>query len=436
MGALVTELARAVAAAGGRAYEVGGTVRDRLLGRTAKDEDLEVYGLSPGALEAVIARFGTVRRVGARLGVYVLRGVEVALPQGPGGVEDPHLTPEQAARRRDLTINALLRDPLSGEILDFHGGRADLQRGVLRPVAAATFVEDPLRLLRVVRLHAGLGFRIHPTTAALCRGLSLQGVAWERIGQELAAWLVRAPSPERGLDALLYTGAERQFPALYALRGCPVGPGWAAGADAWSLTRAVLAAAGARRTGERERDWPLMLAALLQAVGRPGVTRHCGGAWRAPGAAGAAAARVLPWLHRVDRSQVVARPVRALVAEQASIDALAATGAGAPAYRRLAARVDSDLLLRLAEALHAARHGDRAPYAAAERARTRWLAEDLLGRAPTPLLQGRDVQALGVAPGPAIGRWLEAAFQAQLDGAFTPPRPGAAAAIAAPPPQW
>jgi tRNA nucleotidyltransferase (CCA-adding enzyme) len=351
--------------------------------------------------------------------VYVLRGVEVALPQGPGGVEDPHLPPEQAARRRDLTINALLRDPLSGEILDFHGGRADLERGVLRHVAAATFVEDPLRLLRVVRLHAGLGFRIHPPTAALCRGLSLDGVAWERIGQELAAWLVRAPSPERGLDALLYTGAERQFPALHALRGCPVGPGWVAGADAWSLTRAVLAAAGARRTGERERDWPLMVAALLQAVGRPGVTRHRGGVWLAPGAAGAAAARVPPWLHRVDRSQAVARQARALVAEQASIDTLAASGAGYPAYRRLATRVDSDLLLRLAEALHVARHGAQAPYAAGERARAHWMAEDLLGRAPAPLLQGRDVQALGVPPGPAIGRWLEAAFQAQLDGAFT-----------------
>jgi tRNA nucleotidyltransferase (CCA-adding enzyme) len=419
MSQFATAFARGVAAVGGRALEVGGTVRDRLLGRAGKDLDLEVYGLEPDRLEAVIAKLGPVRKVGARLGVYVLHGTEIALPQGPGGVEDPHLTPEQASRRRDLTVNALMRDPLSGELLDFQGGRADLAARRLRHVEAATFVEDPLRLLRVVRLHAELGFRIAPETAALCRRLSLAGIAWERIGQELGSWLLRAEYPERGMDALVYTGAERHFPALRRLLGCPVPPETRGSADAWALTRAVLAGAGQRRSGERGRDWPLMLAALLQATGRPDTTRwRAEQGWTAPGAAAVAAARVPLWLQGVDQAQTVERTVRRLVAEQEAVDRLAAVEAGPAAYRRLALAVDSDLLLRLAEARHAAFAGSGAPYGAGLRARGIWQAEDLLGKAPKPRLQGRDVQALGVAAGPEIGRWLERAFQAQLDGEF------------------
>ncbi|MFP4616047.1 MAG: CCA tRNA nucleotidyltransferase [Thiohalospira sp.] len=414
MSELIGGLADAVHAAGGRALEAGGAVRDRLLGRPPRDVDLEVYGLEPPDLEAVIARFGSVRRVGARQGVYVLRGMEIALPQGPGGVEDPHLPPEWATCRRDLTINALLRDPRTGEILDFHDGRGDLRRGLLRHVDPATFGEDPLRLLRVVRLHAELELRIHPRTAALCRRLALGGVAWERIGQELERWLLGARHPGKGLDALIYTGAERHFPHLVRLLGCPD----AAADSAWGRTRAALEAAAGERVGERERDWPLMLGALLAGAGRPDATLRRGGRLRTPGHAAVAAARAPLFLHGVDRNRHRTRTVTALVREQATIARLAAEGAGASAYRRLAARVDSDLLLRLSSALHRAGHGPAAGFPAGERARERWEAEDLLGKRPEPILQGRDLAELGVEPGPAMGEWLEAAFQAQLDGAF------------------
>ncbi|MFA9459976.1 CCA tRNA nucleotidyltransferase [Thiohalorhabdus methylotrophus] len=412
------QFAEAVHGAGGRALEAGGAVRDRLLSRPHRDVDLEVYGLEAPELEAVIARFGRVRRVGARLGVYVLKGVEVALPQGPDGVEDPRLTPERAARRRDLTINALLRDPRTGEILDFHHGREDLARRRLRHVDPDTFAEDPLRVLRVARLHAELGFRIDPATAALCRRLSLHGVAWERIGQELERWLLGASRPGRGMDGLLYTGAERHFPFLAALLGCPVA-GTGAGADAWARTRAVLDAAARRRVEERERDWPLMLAALLQSLGRPDATfRHPGRAPTAPGHAAVAAGKAALWLRGVDRGQRRARTVRALLREQGAVNALAAARAGRPDYRRLACRVDTDLLLRLAEALHEAEAPGSSGYPAGEQARAIWSAEGLLGRAPEPLLAGRDLQALGVPAGPGLGRWLETAFEAQLDGQF------------------
>ncbi|HKJ71783.1 MAG TPA: CCA tRNA nucleotidyltransferase [Gammaproteobacteria bacterium] len=412
---LVAAFARAVAAAGGRALEAGGAVRDRLLGRPARDTDLEVYGLDAAALEAVVGRFGPVRRVGARLGVYVLKGMEIALPQAPGGVEDPRLSPEAASRRRDLTVNALLRDPLTGDILDFHGGRADLAAGRLRLVDAATFAEDPLRVLRVVRLHAELAFAVDPATAAVCRGLDPTAAAWERVGGEVERWLLAAPHPGKGLDALVYTGAERRFPHLARLLDCPA-PG---ADDAWALTRAALEEAAAERCGERGRDWPLMLAALLAAAGRPDVTRRVAGGLRAPAHAAAAAARVPLFLHGVDRSADRKRTVAALVRAQEAVAGLAAAGAELPAYRRLARCVDSDLLLRLSRALHRAEHGGEAAFPAGERARTIWEREDLLGKAPEPILQGRDLAQLGIEPGPGMGEWLEAAFEAQLDGAFS-----------------
>lgn len=424
---VTVEFARAIQGAGGRVLEAGGAVRDRLLGRPPRDADLEVYGLPPDALEQVIARFGPVHKVGARLGVYVLRGVEIALPQGPGGVEDPFLPPEQAARRRDLTVNALLRDPLSGEMLDFFGGERDLDRRRLRHVDPQTFAEDPLRLLRVVRLHAELGFAVEPSTAALCRGLTLAGAAWERIGRELERWLLGALRPGRGLDALIYCGAEREFPGLRRLLGCPMPPGW--DADAWGQTRAVLNTAAARCPGERSRDWPLMLAALLQSGGRPDVTRLRAGRTRSPGHAGVAATRVPLFLGGVDQGRALARTVAALVETQGAVEGLAARGAGRPAYRRLARAVDSDLLLRLAGAIHAGRRGEGSPFPAGEVARAIWREEDLLGKAPRPLLRGGDLAGLGVEPGPAMGRWLEAAFQAQLDGAFAD-REGARAWLA------
>ena len=412
--AFVAAFAEAVAAGGGRALEVGGAVRDRWLGRSPKDTDLEVYGLDTASLEAVIARFGPVRKVGARLGVYLLRGVEIALPQGPGGGEDPFLAPSEAARRRDLTVNALLRDPLTGTLEDPFDGRADLAAGRLRHVDPTTFGDDPLRLLRLVRLHAELGFRIDPATAGLARQLTLDAVAWQRVGQELERWLVHAPQPERGLDALIYTGAERHFLTLRGLRGCPM-PG---GGDAWARTRAVLADVATRRIGDRDRDWPLMLAALLHATGRPAVTRNRRGRMEAPGQAQAAASRVVPFLYGVDRGRDLARSVTVLVREQEAVERLAAEGAGMSAYRRLARRVDTDLLLRLAAAIHTAWPGDDAGFPAGERAEALLAGEGLRGRSPEPILGGRDAADLGVPSGPAMGQWLERAFQAQMDGAF------------------
>src|SRR5438552_1202351 len=158
----VLALARAVRDAGGRALLVGGCVRDELMGQQPKDWDLEVYGIAPARLRELLDRFGSVNVVGEAFTVYKLGAdLDISLPRrerktGRGHraffVEgDPGMTVEEAAARRDFTINAILQDPLTGEIIDPFQGRVDLKAKTLRALSPETFPEDSLRVLRAAR---------------------------------------------------------------------------------------------------------------------------------------------------------------------------------------------------------------------------------------------------------------------------------------------
>ncbi|HVF92554.1 MAG TPA: hypothetical protein VNH22_20975, partial [Blastocatellia bacterium] len=168
----VLVICEAVREAGGKAMLVGGSVRDHLLGIESKDYDIEVYGLEPARLRRVLDRVATVNTVGEHFAVYKLAfgsdserfEIDVSLPRresrsgrGHRGfiIEgDPSMSFEEAARRRDFTVNAILLDPLAGEVIDPFGGRADLERRLLRAVAPETFIEDSLRVLRAVQFAA------------------------------------------------------------------------------------------------------------------------------------------------------------------------------------------------------------------------------------------------------------------------------------------
>src|SRR3954469_19330011 len=176
----VLAIATAVREQGGRALIVGGWVRDRLLGLPEGDNpnvDLEVFGLPGDRLRAVLETFGRVEAVGESFQVYKVGGIDVSLPRrdskagrGHKGfivTGDPEMSIAEAARRRDFTINAISQDPLTGEYFDPFGGRADLDRRLLRVVDPATFADDSLRVLRGIQFAARLGFTLEPSTAAL-----------------------------------------------------------------------------------------------------------------------------------------------------------------------------------------------------------------------------------------------------------------------------
>ena len=197
----VAAIARAVREAGGRALLVGGCVRDLIMELEPKDWDVEVYGVEPAKLRSLLDEFGPVNVVGEAFTVYKLGpDLDVSLPRrerklGRGHrafvIEgDPSMTFEDAARRRDFTVNAVLQDPLTGEIIDPFGGQEDIKNTKLRAVSAATFAEDSLRVLRAAQLGARFKFDVEPETVALCRAIDLSDLPAERIWGEMEKLLV------------------------------------------------------------------------------------------------------------------------------------------------------------------------------------------------------------------------------------------------------
>ena len=205
------EMARKIAleaeGAGGRAYFVGGFVRDALLKKENKDIDLEIHGLPYEELKRLLGRLGTPLTFGASFGVFALRGydLDIALPRkekatGRGHKDfeiftDPFIGPEKAASRRDFTINAMLQDVLSGELLDFFGGKEDLEKGIIRHVMEESFVEDPLRVLRAAQFSARFGFSVCEETVELCSKMELSALSRERVLEELKKALLKAEKP-------------------------------------------------------------------------------------------------------------------------------------------------------------------------------------------------------------------------------------------------
>jgi tRNA nucleotidyltransferase (CCA-adding enzyme) len=234
----VIELAKSVKAARGRAMLVGGCVRDELIGARSKDWDVEVYNLEPDTLRGLIDSLGPVSVVGEAFAVYKLGDdLDVSIPRRDrkttGGhrgfvVEgDPSMSFEEACRRRDFTINAILQDPLTGEIVDPFDGRGDIERRLIRLVSRQSFAEDSLRVLRAAQFAARLEFDIDPETARACREIDVTDLPKERIWGEIEKLLLRSKRPSIGLRWLYDLGVARQlFPELQSLIGVPQEPEW------------------------------------------------------------------------------------------------------------------------------------------------------------------------------------------------------------------
>lgn len=433
----------AVRAQGGRPLIVGGAVRDALLGRPVKDFDVEVFGLAPDDLQRALEPLGHVDAVGQAFTVLKVNGLEgvdgpvdVSVPRrdskvGPGhrGIAvagDPRLSIEDAARRRDFTLNALLFDPLTGEVLDPHGGRADLAARVLRAVDPATFVEDPLRALRAVQLAARFELTVDPATAGLCRAMPLEELPAERVWGEMEKLLLQARRPSLGLALMRAWGfLPRLLPELVALEGTPQDPEWHPEGDVWVHTlQAVDQAARLIADLDRPRALAVMLGTLCHDLGKPATTAFEEGRWRSRGHEEAGTAPTEALLDRLGlftlqgydlRAQVVALVAQHLKPGQL-YEARARVGDGA--IRRLAGKCEPDLLARVARADCLGRAPGRFEPLAMDWFLERVRALDVAHRPPAPLLLGRDLLALGVPPGPDVGRLLRALYERQLDGEF------------------
>jgi tRNA nucleotidyltransferase (CCA-adding enzyme) len=425
-------VARAVHLAGGRALVVGGWVRDRLMDRPSLDLDLEVYGLDAGPLRDLLARFGPVNAVGESFTVYKVAGLDVALPRresktgrGHRGFEvigDPRLSVGEAARRRDFTINAIAWDPLTDEYLDPFDGQSDLARRLLRVVDPDTFPDDSLRVLRALQLVARFDLTVEPATGDICRGIPLDDLPAERVWGEMEKLLLQARRPSLGLalaESLLVL--EKLFPECAALVGCPQEPDWHPEGDVWTHTLLVVDEMRARIDDlDRPRQVALMVGAIAHDFGKPATTALIEGRIRSFNHEEAGVAPALSFLDRLNLHSLdgydARRQVVGLVAHHLKPGMWhKAPSVGDGAFRRLAQKVDLELLARLAEADCRGRTGTFDCSAMGwflERAR----ALGVEHAAPAPLLLGRHVLALGLGPGPGVGAILKAVYERQLDG--------------------
>ena len=199
--ALACDIADAIRHEGGRALVVGGFVRDRLLGHASKDLDLEVFGVPEEGLAGVLARFGRVEPVGQSFPVYKVGAIDVALPRresktgrGHKGFTvtgDPDMTFDEAARRRDFTINAIGWDPLTNEYLDPPVVATISIAACFASSIRETFGDDSLRVLRALQFAARFDLTLDPATFELCRTIPLDDLPAERIWGEIEKLLCR-----------------------------------------------------------------------------------------------------------------------------------------------------------------------------------------------------------------------------------------------------
>ena len=434
------DIAQLVKNAGGRALLVGGCVRDELLGCECDDIDIECFGIEPDVLIKELSSRYELDLVGASFGVIKLlrENVDVALPRretklglGHRAFEtecDPSLSVRDAAARRDFTINAIYKDPLTGEFVDPWGGKDDLEKRILRHVSPH-FSEDPLRVLRGMQFVARFGLEAAAETIEICRAMAIENLARERLFEEWAKLLLKGKKISKGLEFLRATGWVKCYPELERLIGCEQDPNWHPEGDVWNHTLCCLDAFALEREkrseegrGDRREDLIVGFAVLCHDFGKPACTRYdpVRKRIRSLGHDDAGVEPTVSFLERLTNEEKLLKEVPPLVRFHMRPFSMWRDKSSDSAIRRLAAKVVRiDRLVRVA----AADDLGRPPYPSSPE-HLQWLADqarrlEVESAAPFPIVRGRDLIALGMKPSVEFGKILSALYEAQLDGKFS-----------------
>ena len=432
---MARQIAEAVDKAGGSSYFVGGYVRDLLLGRENKDIDIEIHGVTVQQLEEILDALGTRTVMGTSFGIFGLShyDLDIAMPRteqstGAGHRDfsvfvDPFIGMEKAASRRDFTINAMMQNVLTGEILDFFGGREDLKRGLIRHVNDLSFAEDPLRVFRAAQFAARFKYPVADETRALSSAIDVSALAGERVMGELEKALLKADRPSLFFEELR---AMHQlsvwFPELETLIGVPQNAAFHPEGDVWTHTMQVLDEAAVLR--EQAKDpLGLMLAALCHDFGKALVTEEIKGAIHAYEHERAGLPLVDRFLLRIVKETKRKSYVRNLVEDHMRPNMAASSAKHDKTFMKLfdGSCCPEDLLL-LVKADYLGRQvtaADREVYLR----EYRWKEDKLRAmlslyreRMAEPYLMGRDLIEAGVQPGPVFSRALDYAHKLRLAG--------------------
>ena len=399
--------------AGGRAFLVGGWVRDALLGKDCRDYDVEVYDLTQDELVPILKKYGRTNLVGKAFGVIHLAmkglSLDFSFPRTESKVgyghrgfvvhTDEKLSFKEAALRRDFTINAMGMELPELTLCDPYGGIDDLKKGLLRHVGPA-FVEDSLRILRGVQFASRFALRLAPETIELCQTLSLEDLSIERLFEEFKKWLLKPGKPSLGLRAFLDIKLNEFFPEVSPLRGSWEDLGEMLD-NMESLRRnfanaeAAGGAVGDAKCAPLSDDQVMEFAFATFLSGSPETS--------------------LKFLERITNESHLVKNVPLLLNAYSELDF--AIVSDAPALRRMAVKLGGLKLLSLL-----VKATPRKYYAAAgapEFPEQLWQAAadlDLLNAAPQPFLMGKMLMDLGFKPGKQMGETIKQSFELQLDG--------------------
>jgi tRNA nucleotidyltransferase (CCA-adding enzyme) len=435
----IIKLAEKISANGGRAMLVGGCVRDELMGVEPKDWDLEIYGIEPQKLREILEKFGEVNAVGEAFTVYKIgQYLDVALPRrekkigrGHKGfvVEgDPNMSFEEAARRRDFTINAILKDVLTGEIIDCYNGRADIENKVLRVVSKETFAEDSLRVLRAAQFAARFEFAIDAETVEICRAIDLTDLPKERIWNELEKLLLKSEKPSVGLQYFYNLNiADQLFPELVSLVGVPQEAEWHPEGNVDVHTLMVIDEARKLIDDlDYSKQVTVMLAALCHDFGKPATTKFFDGRWRSHAHDEAGIEPTISFLDKLGIFTLDGYDVRKQIIEIVRYHLLPGmfykSQPGDGAFRRLARKVETDLLYRVAKADSLGRNPEWLPKEKWFKAEAQeWFIErvrelHIEHEPPQRILMGRHLIELGLEPSAEFKQILDVVYEKQLDG--------------------
>lgn len=424
---MAKRLAEAVAESGGCAYFVGGYVRDLIRGDPGKDIDIEIHGITPDRLKEILGSLGQRMEIGESFGIFGLKGysLDIAMPRtetnrGSGHKDfdifvDPYIGTLKAARRRDFTVNAMMQNVLTGEIIDHFGGGEDLKNRIIRHINPDTFIEDPLRVLRGAQFAARFGFEIAEETVELCRKMDITTLARERIMGELEKALLKAEKPSvffelmRKMDQLSVW-----FPELQALIGVEQNPRHHAEGDVWVHTMMVLDVAAKMR--HYASDQPgFMLSALTHDFGKAICTEIINGEIHSYGHETKGLPLIEKFMRRLTNEHRLIKYVLNLSEYHMKPNTLAASGASIKSTNRMFDRsVDPAALICLAVADGLGKSATReyVSYNAFFEERLR-IYREYMSR---PYVTGQDLIDAGIRPSKSFSEYLEYAHKLRLAG--------------------
>lgn len=428
----ILEIVAAIDAAGGRAFLVGGAVRDLLLGLNIKDLDIEVHGCMPAQLESLLRKFGYVDLVGKAFGVYRVQGIDTdfSLPRKdesgrkPEVVIDPHMELKEAFARRDLTINAMGIDLRSFELVDPFDGQSDLAARVLRAPDIRFFTEDPLRFYRVMQFIGRFEMFPDDELNRVCTTMDITQISTERIEAEFEKLFLKAKRPSLGIRWLLEIGRLAVIlPELYACVAIPQNPEWHPEGNVFEHTMQAIDAAAQLAYANDEDTLIILYAALCHDLGKVITTRGNGNQITSYGHEVDGVPLAQAMLARITGKKDLIKWVALMVRHHMAPGLFVLGGAKAPAYKRLARKLAPRLNLQmLAQLAFADRRGRNGKSSEPLQTDQPDIAEFLVHaqeakvmyEMEAPILMGRDLLGI-IPPGPAMGKLLENAYEIQIE---------------------